>query len=121
MAIVKVSNGMKGRGNLNTYTQASAANTAQTCSTDGGQVEKLLWVAVKYSAAPTQTGVTITLNSATASNYDTLLVTGTANVQSTVYLADPNIILRKGDTLDVVAPAAGGVITSAVSIFTEAL
>jgi len=121
MAIVKTSDGMKNGGNINCYTQASAADTAQTCSTDGGQVERLLYITVKYSAAPTQTGVTITLNSGTDAAYDTLLVTGTANAQNTAYLPDPKIVLRKGDTLDVVAPAAGGVITSAVSIFTEAL
>jgi len=121
MAITKASNGIEGRGNLNTYTQASAADTAATTSTDGGQVEKLLFVTVKYSAAPTQTGVTVTINSVTGAAYDTVLSTGSANVQANSYIPAGEVILYPGDTVDVVAPAAGGVITSAAAIYTEAL
>jgi len=121
MAIVKVSTGTKGRGNLNKYTQASGANAAQTCSTDGGQVEKLLYVLTSYSATPTQTGVTITVNSNTDAAYDTLLNTASANVRYNLYNPTDDIIIRKGDALDVTAPAGGAGITSAISIYTEAL
>lgn len=102
--------------------QASAADTAQTCSTpDDGRIRKVLSVFVAYSAAPTQTGVIITLNSSIAAAYDTPLFTGTANVRNTYWVPDHDLILGPGDVLDVLAPAAGGVITSAVIINCEVL
>jgi len=121
MAITKTSNGIDGRGNLTVYTQENAGGDAQTCSTAGGQVEKLLFVIAMYEDAPTQTGVLVTFNSATGAAYDTVLSTGSANVQANSYIPASEIIIQPGDTIDVLAPAPGGVIGSAVSIYTEAL
>ena len=57
----------------------SGANAAQTVSTVTGNVRSLVAVHVAYSAAPTQTGVTVTLNSGAGADYDILLTTGSAN------------------------------------------
>ena len=95
----------------------SAANTAQTVSTPGGRHMQIAYATVKYSAAPTQTGATVTINSGIAADYDTLLTTGSANVQSTLYMPDGDLILCEDDVLDVVAPAGGAGITSAVAIY----
>lgn len=95
----------------------SAADTAQTVSTTVGRHVRILFITAKYSAAPTQTGVTVTLNSGAGAGYDTLLTTGTANTQNTVYFPSEPLVLADDDTLDVTAPAAGGVITSSVAIY----
>lgn len=98
----------------------SAANTAKTVSTpDIGGAQQLLYYTVRYSAAPTQTGVIGTLNSGAGAGYDAPLNTGSANAQTTVYLPDGVVILAPDDVLDVLAPAAGGVITSSVAIYTR--
>ena len=99
----------------------SAANTEITLSTTASPsaLRRLLYVAVKYSAAPTQTGVTVTLNSGAGAAYDTLLTTGTSNAQSTFYIPGSEVLLMSDDVIDVVGPAAGGAITGAVSIYTE--
>lgn len=104
------------------HSGASAADTALTISTNTSRAFKLLHVDVHYSAAPTQAGVTTTLNSHLGAAYDTVLDTGTANAQNTVYVpAGGQMFFLPGDALDVLAPAAGGVITSQISIYLEAL
>lgn len=99
----------------------SAANTEITLSTTASPsaLRRLLYVAVKYSAAPTQTGVTVTLNSGAGAAYDTLLTTGTSNAQSTFYIPGSEVLLMSDDVIDVVGPAAGGAVTGAVAIYTE--
>ena len=98
----------------------SGANTAQTVSTPAiGESQQLLFYTVKYSAAPTQTGVVGTLNSGAGAGYDAALNTGSANALTTVYLPDGVVILAPDDVLDVLAPAAGGAVTSAVAIYTR--
>jgi hypothetical protein len=106
----------------------SAANTAQTVSVGGGALgandgvaRRVKYITVHYSASPTQTGVTLTLNSGAGSTYDTLLKTGTADAQNNFYseLDFGRIILMGDDTLDIVAPAAGGAITSRVTAICE--
>lgn len=104
-------------GNLVIFSQTSAGNTAQTCSTDGSQPYRVLFATVKYSAAPTQTGVIVTLNSGVGAGYDTALQTGAADVQATFFQPTTDLILHGDDVLDVLAPAAGGVITSSVAIY----
>lgn len=104
-------------GTLVIFSQASAADTEQTCSTDAKQPYKLLTTCVKYSAAPTQTGAITTLNSVVGAAYDAALNTGTANAQVTVYQPTRDFIIAAGDAIDVLAPAAGGAITSAVLIY----
>jgi hypothetical protein len=104
-------------GTLVIFSQTSAASTAQTCSTDALQSYRVLLATCKYSAAPTQTGVITTLNSGIGAAYDTALNTGTANAQVTAYQPSEPLIIAKADAIDVLAPAAGGVITSAVLIY----
>lgn len=102
----------------------SAANTEITLSTSAtapATLRRLLYVTVKYSAAPTQTGVTVTLNNGAGAAYDTLLTTGTANAQATYYVPAAEMLLMSDDVIDVVGPAAGGAITCAVAIYTEIL
>ena len=103
-------------GTLVIFSQASAANTEQTCSTDAKQPYKLLAAYARYSAAPTQTGAITTLNSVVGAAYDTPLNTGTANAQTTIY-QPTDLIINSGDAIDVLAPAAGGAVTSAVLIY----
>ena len=107
---------------LYTFVATSAANTAQTVSTDVQDIYNLLHVEVAYSAAPTQTGVTVTLNALAGAGYDTLLATGSANAQYTSYQpTNGAYLIVKGDAIDVLAPAGGVGITSAVSIYLEAI
>ena len=100
------------------FSGVSGANEALTVSATGSRF-RLLWVTAKYSAAPTQTGVVVTLNSALGAAYDTALSTGAANTQANTYIPSGNIIIEQGDAIDVLAPAAGGVITSAVVVCCE--
>lgn len=102
------------------WSGAGAADTALTISTDTGRPRRLLQVAINYSAAPTQAGATVTLNSGAGAAYDFVLNTGSANAQSTVY-APAQVILAADDTIDVLAPAGGGVITATIAIYTEDL
>ena len=95
----------------------SAANTAQTVSTPTGRHVQIAYVTVAYSAAPTQTGVVTSLDSGIAAGYDCTLNTGSTNAQYTVFAPDYDLIICEDDQIDVLAPAAGGAITSAVAIY----
>lgn len=99
----------------------SGANAALAVSTPSGIVCRLLFVLVKYSLVPVQGGVTVTFNSGAGSAFDTLLATASANARNTVYIPDDEILMLEDDVIDVLAPAGGGTITSAVSIYTEML
>jgi len=106
----------------------SAADTALTISTAATTpaagppvVRRLLYVTVPYSATPTQAGVTVVLNSGAGGAYDTILDTGAANEEDGVYEPTSEIRILPGDTIDVIAPAGGGVITSSIAIYTERL
>jgi hypothetical protein len=98
---------------------ASAANTALSVSTPTGRVKRLLLVICKYSATPTQAGVTCTLDSGRGAAYDTVLDTGTANAQVTVFKPTVPYPLMSDDCIKVDAPAGGATITSQVTILTE--
>lgn len=117
---------MAGYVGLERTVGTSAANTAQTVSAGGGAAgaadavrRKVLYVLVAYSAAPTQTGVTITVNAGAGASYDTTLLTGDANTRYSYWTPDTNLILFPDDSLDVVAPAAGGAVTSSIEIVCE--
>lgn len=104
----------------------STANAAQTVSAGGSVLgandnvrRKVLYILVAYSAAPTQTGVIITVNAGEGPTYDTVLLTGTANVRYTYWYPSSTLVLMGDDSVDVVAPAAGGVITSSIRIVCE--
>lgn len=95
----------------------SGANAAQTVSTPLGGGRRLAYVTVKYSSAVTE-DVTVTLNSGAGSAYDTLLATmELANNQHGVFIPDEMVDILPDDTIDVVAPAGGAGITSAVTIY----
>lgn len=100
----------------------SAQNTALTVSADpSGLARQLSYVIIHYSAAPTQTGTIISLVPNNGAAYTTVLSTGSANVQDNIYVPTTALLLLPGDTISVTAPAAGGVITSAVTIAWEFL
>lgn len=99
--------------------EASAADTAKSLSTPVGKVRRLVFATVEYSAAPTQAGVTVELDSGAGSAYDTTLLTGTANAQSTTHIPSDDLIICDDDIIKVTAPAGGGVITSQIAIYTE--
>jgi hypothetical protein len=108
-------------GRYRRISEASAANTALSTSTPTGVPFRLLFVLVRYSAAPTQAGVTTELDSGVGAAYDGVLVTGSANAQTTVYLPDPKIVAADDDAIKVTAPAGGATITSQISIYVELL
>jgi len=103
------------------HSDASAADTLLALTTPTGRAVKLIFVAVKYSAAPTQAGVTVELDSGISAAYDTVLLTGSANAQSTVLIPTRDVIIADTDAIRVTAPAGGAVITSQISIYTEAI
>lgn len=100
---------------------STANNPATVSATSTTHRLKVLYVTAKYSGAPTQTGMTSTLNSVLGAAYDTLLNTQSANLQNSFWMPDGELILEPGDALDVVAPAGGGSLTSAVVIACEVL
>lgn len=97
------------------------ANQTDTLTTPSQTFnQKLSYVTVSYSAAPTQTGVLIEIDSGLGAGYDTTLFTGTANAQDTYYVPDhDSMVLFPNDAIRVTAPQAGGVITAAIVIVTE--
>lgn len=97
----------------------SAAATAQTVSTPVGAKRVLEHVTVKYSAAPTHAGATVTLNSGAGATYDTQLAASAANAQTYSFVPTIPIPLDDDDVIDVLAPSGGGVITSSVTIYTS--
>lgn len=103
------------------YNGVSAANTAKSVSTDVGKRLLLQQVTVAYSAAPTQAGTTVVLDSGLGAGYDCTLSTGTANARYTVYKPDTAIIINEDDIITVTAPAGGGVITASIIILTSEL
>jgi hypothetical protein len=103
------------------HTDASTANAAVTLTTPTGRPVRLLGVFVKYSAAPTQTGVTVEIDSGAGAAYDTTISTGSANVQNNQYIPTQELIISATDAIRVTAPAAGGAVTGQISVYTEAI
>jgi hypothetical protein len=100
-------------------TVTGAANTIANLSTWSGQRSRVLYVLTKYSGAPTQAGVTATLNSGAGAAYDTLLNTGAANAQNNLYAPAFDLVLEADDTLDISAPAGGVGVTASILIIEE--
>lgn len=101
----------------------SAANTDLTVSTEVGKKMLVDQIIVAYSASPTQTGVEVSLDSGLGSDYDAVLLTGSANTKINIFptnLTKP-IILMEDDVLSVKAPAGGGVITATITIIGRTL
>lgn len=106
-------------GSLRSYGTGTANQTDTLTNPTQGQVTKLRYVTVAYSAAPTQTGVIVALDSGAGGGYDATLFTGSANARYTVFVPDQDFPLFEGDAIVVTAPAAGGVITASIVIVTE--
>lgn len=81
----------------------------------------LLFVTVAYSAAPTQGGITVVLDSGIAADHDTTLFTGTANARFSVHAPDAEFHIFSDDIIKVTAPAGGVGITAAIAIYTRIL
>ena len=108
------------RGRLQKTLETSAGNTAVTLvAAISDQWRRVVAVFVAYSASPTQTGVKINFNSGDGSLYDVDIETGSANARYHTYIPSQSLYLAPGDSLDVVAPAAGGSITSSITIILE--
>jgi len=103
------------------YTETGTANTLLTSALAAQTSIPLRVVAVNvaYSAAPTQAGVAIKLDSGAGAGYDTTLNTGSANAQYTSYVPAGDLVIGKDDGLVVTAPAGGAGITASVSIYLE--
>lgn len=100
-------------------TGESDANAAQTISSPSGEQRRVEKVTVKYSGA-VSVSVLLTLNSGAGAAWDTLLPTIIlTSATDGVWIPDDEIILKDDDVLDVLAPAGGVGITSAVAIYTD--
>lgn len=99
----------------------SGANGIGTADTSAGLGKKwrLSHVTAAYSGNPTQTGVTVTLNSGAGAAFDTVLNTGTANARYTTFIPSSPLYFAEDDQIDVSAPAGGGSLTSSVAIYCE--
>lgn len=103
-------------------TGTSTANAAQTVSTPPVGVQsrrRLLFVTVVYSAAVTL-NVTVTLNSGAGAAFDTLLQTIALSANTDgLFIPDGDVDIQSDDVIDVLAPAGGAGVTSAVAIYWE--
>ena len=108
-------------GRYQRFTNQSGANAILALSTPTDVALRILCVTTRYSAGPTQSGVTVDLDSGAGAAWDTLLASGSANARDTVYFPDGKLTIADGDALKVTAPAGGGVITSSISIYVEVL
>lgn len=106
---------------LDRHVETGAANAPLTVTVPADKARRLVLVTVKYSAAPTQAGVTTTLDSGAGASYDVVLNTGAANAQNTVYLPDGELMFGSDDAIVVVAPAGGAGITASVAVYTAGL
>lgn len=106
---------------LRRHSQTSAANTALAMSVGMQGGRRVVLVTVKYSAAPTQAGVTTAIDSGAGAAFDATLDTGSANAQSTVYQPVGGHPLGNDDALLVTAPAGGSGITASIAVYTEKL
>ena len=102
------------------HSQASAANAAQTVTVTGRRY-RLMLVTCKYSAAPTQAGVTIGVDSGVAAAYDATFLTGSANAQTTVYVPPMDMVINADDGWTITAPAGGVGITSQIVVYVEVM
>ena len=103
------------------YADQSVANTQLTVSSvaDSGKAFRLVAVLVKWSAVVTK-DVTVTLNSGLGTAWDTLIQTIVfAGERNGVFIPDQELWFMDDDAIDVVAPAGGGGITSAVQLILE--
>ena len=100
-------------------TGQSDANAAQTVSSPADEQRRIEKVTVKYSGS-VSVSVLLTLNSGTGAAWDVLLPTITLTAATDgVWIPDDEVLLKSDDVLDVLAPAGGEGVTSAVAIYTD--
>ncbi len=111
----------RGSGILRYYGTGTAnqADTLSTAVVPKGGSWRLLYTTCTYSAAPTQAGVLVEIDSGLGAAYDSSLFLHTANGQSNYFEPDEDVWLLPGDAIRVSAPAAGGTITAAIAIVLE--
>lgn len=99
----------------------SGADAVGTASTSDGLGKKwrLVFVTTAYDGTPTQTGVTVTLNSGAGAAFDCVLSTGAANARYTTFIPSSELIFGPDDQIDVSAPAGGGSLKSSSAIYCE--
>ena len=113
---------IKAGGIVHRFSGTSTANQADTLTSPAcpeRTAQKLLFVTCTYSAAPTQAGVTIELDSGAGAGFDATLSTGSANTQDTVYIPDHEVWIVPGDAIRVSAPAGGAGITANIAIYLD--
>lgn len=100
----------------------SGANAQQTVVTATGLKRRILFVTVTYSANVSVTA-TVTLISALGTAWNTLLalLVFSANQNVLWVPSHSEFVIAPNDQLQVVAPAGGGGITSAIAIYSEIL
>ena len=108
-------------GRLDRDSDVSGANAQVIVTTPVGAPRRLIGAFAVYSAAPTQTGVIIEIDSRLGAGGDFPLLTGTANARYTSYIPTDDLILPDDDAIRVTAPAGGVGITSTVYILTEVM
>lgn len=100
------------------HVETGAANTQLTVTVpSSGAARRILLVVVKYSASPTQGGVSTSLDSGAGASYDVALNVGSANAQHNTYVPVSEVVIGADDGLVVIAPAGGVGITASVSIY----
>lgn len=114
--------GVKDSGIIHRFSGTSTANQADTLTSTvcpERAAQRISYVTCTYSAAPTQAGVTVEIDSGAGAGFDATLATGAANAQDTVYIPDSDIWIVPGDAIRVSAPAGGGGITANIVIVLE--
>lgn len=110
--------GQSGGKKIHRHVETGSANTQLVVTVPGGSGRRLLQVLTKYSAAPTQAGVTTEIDSGAGAAYDSTLNTGAANAQNTAYVPQEKPMVGNDDAIRVTAPAGGIGITASVSVYT---
>lgn len=111
--------GIHANGVTHRFSGTSTSNQADTMTSTAcpeRSAQKLLYVTCTYSAAPTQAGVTVEIDSGAGTGFDATLSTGAANIQDTVWLPESEVWIVPGDAIRVSAPAGGAGITSNIVI-----
>ena len=100
------------------HSDQSDSGVALTVSTESGNLRRLLFVTVKYTANAT-VNVTITLNSGAGSDRDTVLNTIALSAATDgKWIPSGVVIISSDDTIDVFAPLLASQ-TSSVAIYSE--
>lgn len=97
----------------------NAILAATSGAVPAGELRRLVSVEAHYDGTATQAGVTTARNSSNGDAYDTILDTGAANAEDSLYAPATDIYLLPGDAVTVTCPAGGAGVVAAVTIITE--